>query len=376
MVVLASGMSWDDAWMTEKHLATALARRVPVLFVDPPMSLVTPLRKPHLRAGGWRSRLQVVGPRLARLTPMAPPGVSRPVLRDIAHAVTRHAIARAVRQLGGDVAALLVASLDDVMGACPARVNAVYGTDDWVAGASLMGLSTGWLEARERAQLARADVALAVSPELAERWRPMVRSVAVLPNGVDAAAYAATDEAPRPRDVELPEPIAGFIGHMSARIDLDLVEAVADTGHSVLLVGPRQLTFDPARLDALLTRQNVQWTGPRPFGELASYLRVMSVGLTPYADTPFNRASFPLKTLEYLAAGRPAVVTDLPSARALPSDLVARVSGPDAFAAATVMALEAPHDPELARRRRAYAATQSWDVRAAEVLRVLGLSPA
>ncbi|WP_448631434.1 hypothetical protein [Cellulomonas soli] len=52
LVVLASGVSWDDAWMSEKHLAVALSAHVPVLFVDPPVSYLTPLRKPHLRAGG------------------------------------------------------------------------------------------------------------------------------------------------------------------------------------------------------------------------------------------------------------------------------------------------------------------------------------
>ena len=47
----------------------------------------------------------------------------------------------------------------------------------------------------------------------------------------------------------------------------------------------------------------------------------MDVGLTPYADTPFNEASFPLKTLEYFSAGLPVVSTDLPGSRWLRDDL-------------------------------------------------------
>jgi teichuronic acid biosynthesis glycosyltransferase TuaH len=31
---------------------------------------------------------------------------------------------------------------------------------------------------------------------------------------------------------------------------------------------------------------------------LPGYLRMMDVGLVPYRDSPFNRGSFPLKTLE------------------------------------------------------------------------------
>ena len=35
LVVIASGMSWDETRMSEKQLALHLARIVPVLFVDP-----------------------------------------------------------------------------------------------------------------------------------------------------------------------------------------------------------------------------------------------------------------------------------------------------------------------------------------------------
>ncbi len=373
VVVLVAGVSWDDAWLSEKHLAMQLSRRVPVLFVDPAISFLTPLRKPQLRESVTGPRLREVAPNIARLTPLAPPGISRPLLRDLAHATTRVAIRDALKRLGARASALIVASLDPFLDACPADVTAIYGTDDWVSGASLMGLSTRWLERRERAQLAAADLVITVSSTLAERWSPLNSSVTVIPNGCDVEAFAATDSTPAAADVHLPGPVAGFIGHMSERIDLDLIDAVARTGHSVLLVGPRQLTFDPSRLDALLARENVQWTGPRPFPELPSYMRHITVGLTPYTNSAFNRSSFPLKTLEYLAAGRAAVVTDLPSARSLPEDLAVRCDDPASFAAATVAALEAPPDPELAARRRAFAATQSWAARADDVARLLGL---
>ena len=52
----------------------------------------------------------------------------------------------------------------------------------------------------------------------------------------------------------------------------------------------------------------------------------------PYRDTPFNRGSFPLKTLEYLAAGRAVVATDLPAIRWLNTDLISVATTPAAFA--------------------------------------------
>jgi len=54
---------------------------------------------------------------------------------------------------------------------------------------------------------------------------------------------------------------------------------------------------------------------------MPSYLAAIDIGITPYRDTPFNRASFPLKTIEYLGAGVPVISTDIPAAHWLRADL-------------------------------------------------------
>ena len=100
----------------------------------------------------------------------------------------------------------------------------------------------------------------------------------MIPNGCEAEHFATADSAPPPQDVHLEGPVAGFIGHMSERIDLAMLEAVAASGVSLLLVGPRQKTFEIAKLECLLALPNVQWVGPKEFGELPSYLRVIDVG--------------------------------------------------------------------------------------------------
>jgi teichuronic acid biosynthesis glycosyltransferase TuaH len=374
LIVLCSGTSWDGAWLSDKHLALHLTKYAPVLFVDPPMSVLSPLRKPELRGSLLAPRLSRIAPRLARLTPFAPPGISRAGLRELARLATRAAMRRATRTLGGDVRAVIVGSLDDLFGACGERSRVLFGTDDFAAGGELMNISPSWLRRRERDQLAKADIVTAVSPTLAERWEAMGKKVSVIPNGCDADAYARTDEAPFPSDVDLPAPIAGFIGHMSDRIDLSLLEAVADSGHSLLLIGPRQLTFEIGRMEALLQRPNVQWLGPKPFESLPSYLSAVKVGLTPYADSQFNRASFPLKTLEYLAAGRAAVTSDLPAARQLGTDLVTICGTPQEFAAAVGVALSMPDDPAEVQRRRDFAQQHSWQARTRDFAELLDLT--
>jgi teichuronic acid biosynthesis glycosyltransferase TuaH len=372
LVIVVAGTSWDGIWMPERHVALQLAERVPVLWIDPAISRLTPRRDPVAGRALAEPGLRTVAPNVLRLSPVTVPGVTRPGLRQLAVRQSRAAARRAIGELGARVRATIVAGLDDMLDVVPAGARVFYGTDDLVAGAALTGAGSRYLVAAERRQLAKADTVIAISPVLAAKWSARHPDVRLVPNGCDAAHFAA-DDLPRPADVTLAGPVAGFAGHLSERIDLAMLDAVAATGISLLLVGPRQPTFAMARLDALLARPNVQWVGPKPFAELPAYLACMDVGLTPYARSDFNLASFPLKTLEYLAAGRPVVASDLPAHHWLDTGHVTIAGTPEAFAARAVALAAARSGPAEVAARRAVAAGHTWAARAAEIAAVLGL---
>jgi teichuronic acid biosynthesis glycosyltransferase TuaH len=133
--------------------------------------------------------------------------------------------------------------------------------------------------------------------------------------------------------------------------------------------------YEPERWPLLVERPNVHWVGRKAYEELPSYLRVIDVGLTPYAATAFNRASFPLKTLEYLAAGRGVVSTDLPATAWLEAGpLIPVARTPHEFAAAVAAELRVPRTPALVRRRRAFAARHDWHQRVRLLADLLGLT--
>jgi teichuronic acid biosynthesis glycosyltransferase TuaH len=376
IVVMVPGNPWDGNRLGQHHLAAHLSERVPVLWVDPQMSYLTPLNDASAARALREPRLRRVAPNIMRLTPVTVPGVTRPVLRELAASQARRAVRRAVAKLDVRVHSTIVASLHDMLDVIPSAQRVFFGTDDYVAGAALMGTDPRWLERLERRQLEKADVVAAVSPVLRDKWSGRRADVHLVPNGCMAEQLAGVDTAPLPADVTLPAPIAGFVGHLSDRIELEMLEAVAATGVSLLLVGPRSPTFALEKVDALLARRNVQWVGSKPFDELPSYLRVIDVGLTPYSSSAFNHASFPLKTLEYLAAGRAAVVSDLPAHRWLDTPHVTIAATPEAFAQATQALLAAPRNAADAAARRAFGARHSWAARADEVARLLGVDRA
>jgi glycosyltransferase involved in cell wall biosynthesis len=385
---------WDGIPGTDREMAIAMTRYAPVLWVDPQISVVTRARLGGQVTGGIAPSLSQVADRITRLTPVALPGLTRPGIRATTAPLLRAQVRWALRRLGVRPSAVVAGYLEDVLGRWDGAVNVLYCTDDYVAGASLMGLSARRLHAQERRALAQADTVAVVSPTLAEHWSSLGAEPVLIPNGCHPAASPATGAtgvAP-----QLSRPVVALVGQLSERIDLDILTALADAGFSLLMVGPHDPRWEPQRFAALTARPNVSYAGRVPQEAVPSYLAAADVGITPYTASAFNRASFPLKTLEYLGAGLPVVSTDLPGARWLLDDLARTDPAADqimtlAAAPAEVvaevrrMAGEPGREPDREQREpdreqradrcRAFAARHSWARRAATLAGVIGFTP-
>jgi len=398
-VIWMAGVPWDSIRGTDWHLASAMTRYARILWVDPPVSpMACALR--HRSAGRSPGPvLSAIDDQVARLTPKALPGLARPGVRAATAALVRSQIRWAIHQLHIRPFAVVATHLEGPLG-CWDRgvVNVLHGTDDYVAGAKLMGLSARRQHGQELRMLARADVVTAVSPQLVRRWAGLGVRPALIPNGCWLTDVSAAAIPPEVRG--LPRPVVGLIGQLSERIDLDALEAIASAGFSLLIVGPLDPRWRQQRFSGLIARPQVHYAGPVPAEAVPSYLAAVDIGITPYRDTPFNRASFPLKTLEYLGAGLPVVSADLPAARWLRADLA---RGQYAAAADQILALarhsgefadairriapggswttQAGRDPAgrghyqaLVRQRLAFAARHTWPCRAEAFASVIGLA--
>jgi teichuronic acid biosynthesis glycosyltransferase TuaH len=374
LIVLAASTPWGGHGLPDLAVAKSLTRYAPVLYVDPPISPITARRHPQLAASAHEQELRRVDDRVMRLTPRVPPAKERPGMKTLVDLLTRRAMRRAVDRLGRPtVRAVVVSSFNPLFGACGEDLRVFYAEDDYVAGAALMGIAPKRLRRAEARQLADADLVVAASAVLAERFRARGCEPLLMANGCDPDLGAVVDRVTVADDVELSPPIAIVLGCLNDRLDHQVLTAVADSGLSLLLVGPRAPTYPERMLSALTSRANVQWVGARTPGELPGYLRAAAVGLVPYQLSAFNRASFPLKTLEYLSSGLPVVATDLPAVRWLETDLVRVVSTPQAFAAAAVEATRTVATSEEVRTRRAFAELHSWDSRVDRLAAALGL---
>jgi teichuronic acid biosynthesis glycosyltransferase TuaH len=370
VVVLCAANNWDGIKLADQHMAEHLRAHAPVLYVDPPMSRLTPRNRPELRAALEGPRLRELAPGLARLTPVVPPKGRHRLVAPFTDRLLRHGLRRALDALGAKPRAVIVTQPSwPAFGAGGEELAVFWAQDDFAGGAGLMGLDAARVEQAELAAARHADLIVTSSPAVRDTWARRGFDSVMIPFGCDARAFGADPVRPAP-DVALPSPVAGFIGHINSRIDLALLEAVADT-MSLLLVGPRTPTFEPARLDRLLARPGVQWVGPQPFDRLPPYLAAIDVGLVPYDRGAFNIGSFPLKTLEYLAGGVPVVATDLPSTRWLATDLVVIEDAPARYAAEARSAARSRRDATEVDRRRRFARGHDWARRAEDMAQLL-----
>ena len=374
-IVWIAGTSWDGVAGTDRCIVEALARLCPVLWVDPPTR--PSLKKARLALRGRRKARVADGPAglervsdsILRLRVTVLPGVTRPGIRRVTAVMLDRAITSALSRAGWEPEAVVVAM---PMARFPQKApgcKILYLTDDWLEGSRLMGLSRSVIRRVLDSNLAQADGVAAVSEALLTRFQPLNPSAsgkafAVIPNG----CLEPAETAPAHR-----ESTACLVGQLNERLDLDLLEAVQASGVEMVLIGPRA-DRTPAfarRLDTLLEAGNVRWMGRLETGELHQELSVHGVGLTPYAESAFNRASFPLKTLEYLAAGLGVVSTDMPSARWLDTSLISLQSEPAAFARAVKAALARRNDRDQERLRKDFAAGHTWGARALEFQQLL-----
>ncbi|MGL4419699.1 MAG: hypothetical protein ACRCZF_03450, partial [Gemmataceae bacterium] len=158
-------------------------------------------------------------------------------------------------------------------------------------------------------------------------------------------------------------PVCLFWGVIDRRLDLNYLKKLSarmDRG-SIVLIGPQE---DPH--PDLFTIPRVQCRPARPFAELPALARSAAVLIMPYADLPVTRAMQPLKLKEYLATGRPVVVSTLPTTTPW-ADACDVAATPDEFAEMVLNRFQLAEPPAEQWSARERLSAESWSQKAQQL---------
>ena len=244
----------------------------------------------------------------------------------------------------------------DLVGLLPVDRWVYYCVDDFT---QWPGLDLHAMLEMEEALIQKVDQVIAVSQTLQDKMSERGRNAPLLTHGVDLDFWAEPVDSSLEQLNHLERPLIVFWGVVDQRMDVSIIQQLsADlTKGTIVLVGPEN---DPD--PALSNLGRVVRLSPLPFSELPVLGQEASVMIMPYADLPVTRAMQPLKLKEYLATGKPVVMSDLPANRDW-HDAADLANNPVAFSRAVQTRLQTGL-PEAQRVARKRLIRESWQAKA------------
>lgn len=346
-LVCLSHLRWDFVYQRPQHLLSRFAKARRVFFVEEPTFGEGPMR---LDVSVRDCGVHVVVPRLppALESEEALAAVQRGMIDRL---FAEHGIVKPILWYYTPMAISWTGHLQ--------AAATVYDCMDELS--AFKGAPTS-LKHREAELFNRADLVFTGGQSLYEVKRHQHQNVFAFPSSIDAPHFAQarslTDEPADQR--EIPHPRLGFFGVIDERLDIELIDAVAQMRPDwhLVMIGP-VVKIDPADLPR---RANIHYLGGKDYKELPSYLAGWDVALLPFARNESTRFISPTKTPEYLAAGCPVVSTSIrdvvrPYGE---SGMVHIADTPAEFVAGVEAALDEDSEARLGQVD-AFLAQTSWD---------------
>ncbi|MDQ3535743.1 MAG: UDP-galactopyranose mutase [Bacteroidota bacterium] len=171
------------------------------------------------------------------------------------------------------------------------------------------GAPAGLLE-NEARLFKMADLVFTGGQSLYEFKKNKHANIHPFPSSIDKEHFASGLFKSDPEDqAHIPQKRLGFFGVIDERLDIELLEGVADAcpDWQIIMIGP-VVKIDPATLP---NKPNIHYLGQKDYKALPLYLAHWDVAMLPFARNESTRFISPTKTPEYLSAAKPVISTSI-----------------------------------------------------------------
>ena len=219
-----------------------------------------------------------------------------------------------------------------------------------------------------------ADVVTVTATALRDRIVAAVpREVHIINNAVEVTQFQ-NPAGERPVDLPTPgRPIAVYVGAIARWMDLALVRELCCSLPEVsfVFIGPVHPDIRPT-VDGLRSLQNCHFLGTKPYADVPRYLQHCDAGMIPFVRNTLTSGVNPVKMYEYSAAGIPTVATLFSDDLLEFGDLIFLAKTRKDFAGQLQHALALAKDGRLKEKLRTFAMANDWDTRAARMASLIG----
>lgn len=245
--------------------------------------------------------------------------------------------------------------------------NVVYfASDDYINNVDVPALVKQYTTYTQRKLASSAGFTIATAKKLVSNFSKYNSRSFELPLGApDFEVNVPTREILRKRDGIIKVVLLGYIDKWKTPVSL-LNKILAHPQVELYLIGP----IKDDMLTHLHPAQRVHGLGIQTGDQLKNSLIQMDVAIAPYYMDDPNTGRTPNKMWQYLAAGKPAVITNLPNVQhwQFPEHTVFKANHEDEFAQMVLTAYETDTE-ELVEQRIAIAKDNSWGKRAELLLK-------
>ena len=349
-IIVFSHFRWDFTYHRSQHLLTRLAENYKIVFIEEPV----------FHDGDSFFETSASGENVTVLKPHTPVTATGFHDEQLPHLIKlmRQLVVLDEEHIAWFFTPMALPLLQELQ---PAAV--IY---DCVDELSACKDSPRQMLQRENALLKVADLVFSASPSLYRTKRERHSNVHCFPGSVETIHFEqALDRShTHPAHEDVPGPRLGFYGVIDERIDMPLIEALAEAHPlwQIVMAGPIT-SIDPVTLPK---RHNIHYLGQQRYEALPHLLAGWNVCLLPFAlDESTHSASLD-RILEYMAAGLPVVSTAIVDVMELYGDVVSVAGTHKEFVRACEQALlTTPEENkgQISRTKELISAT-SWDTTA------------
>lgn len=217
----------------------------------------------------------------------------------------------------------------------------------------------------EQLYLAKTDCVVVTSDALYDSKSKFHCKCHVVKNGVDFELFNSVTALSKS---VYNYKIVGYAGSIDERFDLEIVRYAVESLPEVRFLFVGRVTNNEAK-QALEKYSNVEFKGSQLPEKVPQFIKDMDVCIIPYVRNEVTRGVYPLKINEYLAAGKPVVMTDFAEISELKAVVKVSISKEDFLNSLNAALTDNSNEDNI--RRIDFARKNSWHQKAEELSEII-----